>query len=114
MSFFDPADNGTFVDLSNIPVPVETNVSGVALTGIVSSNLGGLIFPENGSDSDVNRSNLLLFPNKQVKVTKNISTVGKEENADILSGLSDVLGLSSLVSHDSQENDTSESDEKLS
>ncbi|KAH1010921.1 hypothetical protein HUJ05_005149 [Dendroctonus ponderosae] len=39
-----------------------------------------------------------LFPDKQVRVTKNISTVDKHQSANILSGISDVLGLSKLVS----------------
>ncbi|XP_048519238.1 uncharacterized protein LOC125503237 [Dendroctonus ponderosae] len=98
VSFFDPIDNGTFIDLSNIPVPVETNVSGVALTGILPSNLGNLVFSPNGSGVSLNGSSFPLFPDKQVRVTKNISTVDKHQSANILSGISDVLGLSKLVS----------------
>ncbi|XP_066151372.1 uncharacterized protein [Euwallacea fornicatus] len=99
VSFFDPVDNGTFVDLSKIPIPVETNVSGVALTGILTSNLGSLLFPENDTEASLNRSQLLLFPDKQVRVTKNISTVDKEQSANLLSGLTQVLGLSKLVTN---------------
>jgi len=97
LSFFDPSDNGTFVDLSRIPIPVEANVSGVALTGILPVNFGSIFFPENGTAASLNESNIPIFPDKQVKVTKNISTVDREESANILSGISDVLGLSNLV-----------------
>ncbi|KAF7284613.1 uncharacterized protein LOC143197960 [Rhynchophorus ferrugineus] len=96
ISFFDPADNGTFIDLSHIPIPVETNVSGVAVTGIVSSNIGNLIFPPNGSVA-LNESSLPILPDRQVKVTRNITTVDKDKSLNILSGISDVLGLSKLV-----------------
>ncbi|XP_066254422.1 uncharacterized protein [Euwallacea similis] len=106
VSFFDPANNGTFVDLSNIPIPVETNVSGVALTGILTSNLGSLVFPENGTEASLNQSQLLLFPDKQVRVTKNISTVDKEQSANLLSGLTEVLGLSKLVTNHQTETTT--------
>ncbi|XP_030762449.1 uncharacterized protein LOC115887224 [Sitophilus oryzae] len=96
ISFFDPADNGTFIDLSKIPIPVEANISGVAVTGIVTSNIGGLVFPSNDSAKPKENS-FPIFPDKQVKVTRNISTTDQEQSANILSGISDVLGLSKLV-----------------
>ncbi|KAH1004371.1 hypothetical protein HUJ04_004129 [Dendroctonus ponderosae] len=71
---------------------------GVALTGILPSNLGNLVFSPNGSGVALNGSSFPLFPDKQVRVTKNISTVDKHQSANILSGISDVLGLSKLVS----------------
>ncbi|XP_050311845.1 uncharacterized protein LOC126747333 [Anthonomus grandis grandis] len=97
VSFFDPSDNGSFVDLSNIPFPVEANVSGVALTGILPSNFGNLVFPNNGSVASLEQSALPVFPDKQVKVTKNISTNDKQKGVNILSGINDILGLSDLV-----------------
>ncbi|CAG9763261.1 unnamed protein product [Ceutorhynchus assimilis] len=99
ISFFDPKDNGSFIDLSNIPLPLETNVTGTALTGILPSNLGKFVFSNNGSVADLKESNLPVFPDKQVKVTKNISTNDQEKSSNILSGISDVLGLTKLVKH---------------
>ncbi|XP_060520087.1 uncharacterized protein LOC132698172 [Cylas formicarius] len=96
VSFFDPNDNGTAIDLSNVPVPIETNVSGIAVTGILSSNLGTLIFPPKGA-VNLSESNFPVFPDKQVKVTRNITTVDKEKSLNILSGISEVLGLDKLI-----------------
>ncbi|KAL1517587.1 hypothetical protein ABEB36_001329 [Hypothenemus hampei] len=78
LSFYDPNENGTFIDLSNIPIPIETNISGIALTAIIPTNLGS--FPI------ANGTGYPLFPSKQVKVTKNISSTDVEKNARLLSG----------------------------
>lgn len=40
LTFFDAHTNGSFIDLGNIPLPIQTNVSGHVLTGIAPINLG--------------------------------------------------------------------------
>lgn len=94
MSFFDPGHNGSVFDLSNIPVPIQTNVSGVSVTGVVPANFGVLNLLENGT---LDATNFPILPNKQVKVTHNISTIDKTKGAVILSGLPNLLGLDTLL-----------------
>lgn len=47
LTFFDAKSNGSHFDLGNIPLPVQTNVSGQVLTGIAPISLGAI---QNGSD----------------------------------------------------------------
>lgn len=42
MTFFDAHSNGSHFDLGNIPLPVQTNVSGQVLTGIAPIELGSI------------------------------------------------------------------------
>ncbi|CAG9855631.1 unnamed protein product [Phyllotreta striolata] len=88
LSFFDPDSNDTFVDLSNIPIPVQTNVSGVSITGIIPANFGNLALTEEGKPN-LENSSLPLFPNKQVKVTHNYTTYDSDKASSIL----ELLGL---------------------
>ncbi|XP_019878833.1 uncharacterized protein LOC109606739 [Aethina tumida] len=92
LSFFDPKHNGSVIDLSKIPLPIQTNISGVSVTGILPSNLGAIILPNNGSDPELNAS-FPILPNKQVKVTQNISTDNPQKGSAIVSNLPQILGL---------------------
>lgn len=47
LTFFDAKSNGSHFDLGNIPLPVQTNVSGQILTGIAPIALGSI---QNASD----------------------------------------------------------------
>lgn len=47
MTFFDAHSNGSHFDLGEIPLPVQTNVSGQILTGIAPIDLGSI---QNASD----------------------------------------------------------------
>lgn len=47
LTFFDAKSNGSHFDLGNIPLPVQTNVSGQVLTGIAPISLGSI---QNASD----------------------------------------------------------------
>lgn len=40
LTFFDAHRNGSRIDLGNIPLPIQTNVSGQVLTGIAPVNIG--------------------------------------------------------------------------
>ncbi|KYB28210.1 Uncharacterized protein F13E9.13, mitochondrial-like Protein [Tribolium castaneum] len=85
VSFFDPSQNGT-IDLSNIPLPIQTNVSGVSVTGLLpAANLAAILVPP--SDG------LPVLPKKQVTVTQNISTNNPDKGSEIISNLPKLLGL---------------------
>lgn len=47
LTFFDAHSNGTHLDLGNIPLPVQTNVTGQVLTGIAPIHIGSI---QNASD----------------------------------------------------------------
>lgn len=47
LTFFDAKSNGSHFDLGQIPVPVQTNVTGQVLTGIAPIDLGTI---QNASD----------------------------------------------------------------
>nr|XP_023028252.1 uncharacterized protein LOC111516314 [Leptinotarsa decemlineata] len=110
VSFFDPDSNGTLIDLSSIPIPIQTNISGVSITGIIPANFGSINLLEDGTPT-LNGSHFPLLPNKQVKVSHNISTADRESSSSILSGLSDILGLKDLANI-GQTNKTNHSEEK--
>uniref|UniRef100_A0A1L8EDK7 Putative secreted protein n=1 Tax=Haematobia irritans TaxID=7368 RepID=A0A1L8EDK7_HAEIR len=45
LTFFDAHTNNSFIDLGNIPLPIQTNVSGQVLTGIAPYNVGAFSSP---------------------------------------------------------------------
>ncbi|XP_050516012.1 uncharacterized protein LOC126890895 [Diabrotica virgifera virgifera] len=100
VSFFDPAHNGSIIDLSQIPIPIQTNVSGVSITGLLPANFGDLNLLKNGTPT-VQGSHFPLFPNKQVRVTHNVSTSDRDRTNDVLSGLPELLGLKDFIKYDS-------------
>ncbi|XP_057663776.1 uncharacterized protein LOC130898459 [Diorhabda carinulata] len=104
VSFFDPKSNDTFIDLSNIPVPYQTNVNGVSVTGFIPANFGNLAKNKNGTVT-VEGSNFPLLPDKQVKVIHNVSTSNKNESEYVLSGLSDILGLPDWLGKSKEKNE---------
>lgn len=103
VSFYDPKSNGSSFDLSNIPIPIETNVSGVSVTGILPVNLGSIILPPNGAAAQLNTT-FPLLPDKQLKVTHNISTFNPEKSSQILSNLSGILGLGAKQNRNTTQN----------
>ncbi|KAJ8928119.1 hypothetical protein NQ314_019345 [Rhamnusium bicolor] len=96
VSFYDPGRNGSLIDLSRIPIPIQTNVSGVAVTGILPTDLGSINLNDDGTAS-YNGSSFPVLPNAQVTVTHNISTIDKDKSASILSGLPEILGLDKVL-----------------
>lgn len=47
LTFFDAKSNGSYFDLGEIPLPVQTNITGQVLTGIAPVDLGSI---QNASD----------------------------------------------------------------
>lgn len=45
LTFFDARSNDSHIDLGNIPLPIQTNVSGQILTGIAPINIGAFSNP---------------------------------------------------------------------
>ncbi|XP_030372804.1 uncharacterized protein LOC115622860 [Scaptodrosophila lebanonensis] len=46
LTFFDAHTNKSHIDLGNIPLPIQTNVSGQVLTGIAPVNIGAFSSPQ--------------------------------------------------------------------
>lgn len=92
LTFFDPQHNESFIDLSNIPVPFQTNVSGVTLTGVAPADFGAIKLQEDGTPT-LNGSSVPILPHKQVKVTHNVTTINENDSALLLDNLSNILGL---------------------
>ena len=91
LTFFDPKFNGSDIDLTNVPLPFQTNVSGTQVVGVAPVNLGFLAVPPAGGStvepaSAVNIGTPLI-PNAVVSVRHNISTSNPEKGAAILSSL---------------------------
>lgn len=86
VSFFNPDKNGTILDLSHIPVPIQTNVSGLSVTGLLpGSDLASILTPPAEAGP--------VLPKKQITVTQNISTTNPEKGSEIISNLPKLLGL---------------------
>ncbi|GLV33986.1 uncharacterized protein CBL_11131 [Carabus blaptoides fortunei] len=101
LTFFDPQHNGSMIDLSNIPVPLQTNVSGQVVTGLAPVNLGSLQLPTSQAWSQEApiyspaNDNLTAYalPSAIVSVTTNVSTTNPNTSSSILQGLPPLLGL---------------------
>ncbi|XP_072401227.1 uncharacterized protein [Diabrotica undecimpunctata] len=106
VSFFDPAHNGSIIDLSQIPIPIQTNVSGVSITGLLPANFGDLNLLKNGTPT-VQGSHFPLFPNKQVRVIHNVSTTDRDRTNDVLSSLPELLGLGDFIKYDDSSSEES-------
>ncbi|KAL3276141.1 hypothetical protein HHI36_020860 [Cryptolaemus montrouzieri] len=83
VSFYTPNNHSLF-NLSNIPTPIQTNVSSVAATGFLPTNLKALI-ADNSSSS-------VILPKEELKVTKNLSTSNPDAGNHIVSQLPQILG----------------------
>ncbi|XP_077302475.1 uncharacterized protein LOC143922931 [Arctopsyche grandis] len=57
LTFFHPDKNGSIIDLGNIPIPVQTNITGQVITGIAPVDLGSISAPQFNS---INISESLL------------------------------------------------------
>ena len=101
LTFFDPPSNDTFIDLSNVPVPIQTNISGVSVTGIAPTNLGTIRLPSDDDDQAVLNAKFPLqvpiLPNAVISVKHNISTINEDKSAQILSEIPQLLGLTSPI-----------------
>lgn len=124
LTFFDPKLNGGQIDLSNFPVPIQTNISGITVTGVAPLNLGTFSIPPPG-DTTVQQAsdlplNVPIIPNAVVSVTHNVSTTDPEKGSLFVSGLPDILGLrhSATEASNSEQtqqnvNDVNTSDEEV-
>lgn len=102
LTFYDPKFNGSSIDLSNIPLPIQTNISGVTITGLAPANLGSFVVPPPGESTVEPASNLPLavpvLPSAVVNVSHNISTTNPQKGAHLISEIPSVLGLDSPFS----------------
>lgn len=94
LTFFTPNTNASVFDLSNIPVPIETNISGISVTGIAPANLGILKLP-NENEETATLSNfplkVPLLPNALISVKKNVSTSNILKQEELLENFPGIL-----------------------
>jgi len=98
LTFFDAHSNGSHIDLGNIPLPIQTNVSGQVLTGIAPVNIGAFSSPEEllqtlpltGSIVNITHSNTAFY-----KLTT--SNVSSDEQPQVLTD-SDLTKLPNIAS----------------
>ena len=106
MSFYDPSTNGSVIDLSKIPVPIQTNVSGVTITGLLpGADLASILLPP--GDKPV-----AVLPKKQITVTQNVSTTDPDRGSEIITNLPKILGLTKKNSSETSESTKKEEKEK--
>jgi len=94
LTFYDPKHNSSVIDLSKIPAPVQTNVSGEIITGIAPANFGTIPLKDNG----IKTAGYLplkapIFPNILITQTRNASSSDPAEEKEILHDLPTELGI---------------------
>lgn len=86
LTFFDSHSNQSHIDLGNIPLPIQTNVTGQVLTGIAPVNIGAFSSPQElletlpitGSIVNITHSDTAFY-----KLTKsNVSAAEKPQVLD--------------------------------
>lgn len=101
MTFFDPITNGSAFDLTNIPIPIETNISGVSVTGIAPFDLGTIELPSDQEESATLNSNfplqVPLLPNALITIKRNISTSDELKEVELLEKFPEFFDLSDTV-----------------
>ncbi|KAK9710629.1 hypothetical protein QE152_g25911 [Popillia japonica] len=101
LTFFDPITNGSAFDLTNIPIPIETNISGVSVTGIAPFDLGTIELPSDQEESATLNSNfplqVPLLPNALITIKRNISTSDELKEVELLEKFPEFFDLSDTV-----------------
>ncbi|KAI4470805.1 zinc finger protein [Holotrichia oblita] len=101
LTFFDPITNGSAFDLTNIPVPIETNISGVSITGIAPFDLGTIELPSDNEESATLNTNFPLqvpiLPNALISVKRNISTSDELKEVELLEKFPEFFDFSDTV-----------------
>lgn len=117
--------NGSQIDLTNFPIPIQTNISGVTVTGIAPLNLGTFNVPPPGDTTVQQASDLPLalsgpiIPQAVVTVTHNVSTTDPEKGSLLVAGLPEFLGFRQFttssnaeVEHTESSNDVNDSEDE--
>lgn len=75
LTFFNPDKNGSIIDLGDIPIPIQTNISGHVITGIAPVDIGSI------SASNFNSINISesLLPGMNLKIRWNYYNYMKSE-----------------------------------
>ncbi|GJQ88046.1 hypothetical protein Trydic_g12968 [Trypoxylus dichotomus] len=101
LTFFDPITNGSAFDLSNIPIPIETNVSGVSVTGIAPVNLGTIELPQNDDEVATFNTNfplkVPLLPNALISIKRNITTSDELKEIELLEKFPEIFDFNDTV-----------------
>ncbi|KRT82287.1 hypothetical protein AMK59_3570 [Oryctes borbonicus] len=101
LTFFDPITNGSAFDLSNIPIPIQTNISGISVTGIAPVNLGTIKLPKNDKEAATLNTNfplkVPLLPNALISVKRNITTSDELREIELLEKFPEIFDINDTV-----------------
>ncbi|XP_055912279.1 uncharacterized protein LOC129946208 [Eupeodes corollae] len=116
LTFFDAHRNSSHIDLGNIPLPIQTNVSGQVLTGIAPVNIGAFsnpnellnTLPLTGTIVNLTHSDTAYFQ----LTTQNISDSERPQvlTQDEISQIPDAENIFPSLKHDSDEVPASDDD----
>lgn len=98
LSFFRQHRNSSIIDLSNIPTPIQTNISRQIITGIAPINFHQIIAPLNATATG--KIVPLSFASAAVSLQSNLSTVNATEGENILSKIQPLLSSNFSIKHD--------------
>ncbi|XP_055372713.1 uncharacterized protein LOC129606414 [Condylostylus longicornis] len=84
LTFFDAHRNDSHIDFGNIPLPVQTNISGQVLTGIAPINIGAISNPSDllstlpltGTIVNITHSDTAFFKLSTQNMTSNPNDLG--------------------------------------
>lgn len=101
LTFYDTDSNSSFINFGDIPLPVQTNVSGQIITGIAPVHIGALHnvsdilqnLPFSGTIVNITESNTSFFQLNRENVTQAEQEIHLANNAQLsqLPILNDVL-----------------------
>ncbi|KAF2893392.1 hypothetical protein ILUMI_12786 [Ignelater luminosus] len=99
LTFYNPDYNTSALDLSNIPIPIQTNISGQIITGIAPASFGVIPLPPGAVQENRTNNKFTLplngplFPSLVVSHVSNVSTSDPEDEKKIIEGLPEELGI---------------------
>lgn len=93
LSFFNAESNDTFINLGDVPLPVQTNVSGQIITGIAPVHIGAVqdvndvlkSLPFTGTIVNITQSGTSYIHVNKENVTDDDQQVLLHDNADLAS-----------------------------
>jgi len=117
LTFYDAHSNRSHIDLGNIPLPIQTNISGQVLTGIAPVNIGAFssptellqTLPLTGSIVNITHSNTAFYQ----LTSSNISSADRQRVVDSkeLTNVANLFpsALEGVPQHQNDDDDLSES-----
>jgi hypothetical protein len=91
VSFFDTESNATFINLGDVPLPVQTNVSGQIITGIAPVHIGAVqnigevlkSLPFSGTIVNITESDTSYIHVSRENVTQEEQEIHLDDDSDL-------------------------------